>query len=287
MPIAAVAINRNPPRTSWEAELQLKFARHQNRSVLVSRQHRGPLVVQKALYPEGDAVCHTIILHPPGGVASGDKLKINAELAHDAHALLTVPGAGKWYKAGNGVGAFQHIELRAYDNAVLEWLPQETIIYNAAQAEWHTKIELAESANYAGWEIICLGRQACGETFNEGQLHQRLQIYRSDRLIWGEYSTLKGGDTLMTSPVGLRNCPVFANFVIAAGATPQSVLESCRTLSPEDGGYHGVTALPEVFVSRYIGHSAQAARHYFEALWAELRPWYAGIAAQRPRIWNT
>lgn len=271
---------------TWEAELNLGFTRREGRSLLTRRSHRGPLVVQKSLHPEGDAICHAIILHPPGGVAGGDRLKINIGVGENAHALLTTPGAGKWYKA-NGAEAAQHIELCAHENAILEWLPQENIVYDAAQVIWDTRVDLAESARYAGWEITCLGRQACGEQFRMGSLRQRLQIYRASRLIWGEHTNLKGGDQLLASPVGLRGCPVSATFVVAAGATSQQLLESCRAVSPEDDGRVGVTALPEIFVGRYLGHSAQAARHYFEALWAVLRPSYAGVAVQRPRIWNT
>lgn len=281
--IAAINPGSSP---SWEAELHLGFTRRGERSVLASRTHHGPLVVQKPLYPEGDAVCHAIILHPPGGVAGGDQLRIGADVADSAHALLTTPGAGKWYKANGGV-ASQHLEFRVHEHAVLEWLPQETIVYDAAQAAWHARVDLAESARYAGWEITCLGRQACGEQFRQGWLRQHLQVYRCGRLIWGEYASLQGGDRLLASAAGLHGCPVFATFVVAAGAVPAPVLEACRAAVPADGGRVGVTALPQLFVGRYLGHSAQAARHYFEALWAELRPWYAGMAAQRPRIWNT
>ncbi len=271
---------------SWEAELTLGFVRRHQRSVLARRHHRGPLVVQKALYPEGDAICHAIILHPPGGVAGGDQLKMSVDVGIDAHALLTTPGAGKWYKA-NGAEASQHLALTVADNAVLEWLPQESIVYDAARVIWDTKVNLSDFARYAGWEITCLGRQACGEKFGSGRLRQGLQIYRSSHLIWGEHGIVSGGDALLTSLVGLRGCPVYATFVVAAGMITPQLLDACRSMAASDGGQVGVSALPEIFVGRYLGHSAQAARQYFEALWAVLRPWYAGVASERPRIWNT
>ncbi|MDX8399915.1 MAG: urease accessory protein UreD [Gallionellaceae bacterium] len=280
-------VELNPSgHAAWEAELILGFSRRDARSLLTQRSHRGPLVVQKSLHPEGEGICHAIILHPPGGVAGGDRLKIQASVGEGAHALLTTPGAGKWYKA-NGAEATQKIELSADEDAVLEWLPQENILYDAAQVTWDARVDLAESARYAGWEITCFGRQACGEQFREGKLRQSLQIYRASRLIWGEHASLQGGDKLLSSPAGLRGCPVSATFVVAAGVTPAHILESCRAVVPSDAGRVGVTALPEVFVGRYLGHSAQEARHYFEALWAILRPTYASAAAQRPRIWNT
>lgn len=280
---AALSAATPPP---WEAELQLEFVSRAGRSLLAKRAHRGPLVVQKPLYPEGDKVCHAIVLHPPGGVAGGDQLQLRTQVAAGAHALLTTPGAGKWYKA-NGAQAAQRIAFSLEERAVLEWLPQETIVYDAAQVIWQTQVDLAASACYAGWEITCLGRQASGERFAAGALRQQLRICRAGRLLWNEQGRIAGSDRLLDSPAGLRGCPVFATFVVAAGAVPAAVLEACRSVVPEDGAHAGVTALPELFVGRYLGHHAQAARQYFEALWALLRPWYAGMAARRPRIWNT
>ncbi len=273
-------------RTPWHAELHLGFSERDGRTILSHRDHRGPLAIQKMLYPEGDGVCHAIILHPPGGLAGGDKLEINITAAAKAHALLTTPGAGKWYKA-NGASASQRVVIDVADNALIEWLPQETIVYDAAEAEWRGEVQLAATARYAGWEIICLGRQACGEQFRQGQLRQSLKIYRDNRIIWGEHANLKGSDRLLNSAAGLRGQPVFATFVVAAGLLPPALLEQCRAVTADDDGLTCVTALPEIFVGRYLGRSTQSARHYFEKIWALLRPWYAGMAAQRPRIWNT
>ncbi len=225
----------NALNSPWEAELNLRFSRRDGHSLLASRSHRGPLVVQKPLYPEGKSICHAIILHPPGGIAGGDRLSLNVDVESDAHALLTTPGAGKWYKA-NGREASQHLGFRVHENAILEWLPQENIVYDDAQAVWNARVDLAESACYAGWEIICLGRQACGEQFRTGNLRQNLRIYRSSRLIWGEHANLKGGDNLLTSAAGLRGSPVTATFVVAAGTTPTHVQESCRAVLPDDDG---------------------------------------------------
>src|SRR5258708_2362269 len=82
---------------AWKAELGLRFGRVGARSVLLEKRSDGPLVVQKPLYPEGDSVCHAIVVHPPGGIAGGDELHLDVKAAAGAHALLTTPGAGKRY----------------------------------------------------------------------------------------------------------------------------------------------------------------------------------------------
>jgi urease accessory protein len=270
----------------WHAKLQLRFARRQQRTVLVERQHFGPLVVQKALYPEGDGICHAVIVHPPGGIAGGDCLQLELTLDEGAHALLTTPGAGKWYKA-NGLLASQQLQFRVADNAVLEWLPQETIFFDAARVCMHTQVQLAGNARYVGWEVLCFGRRAAGEKFDSGHWRQRVEIFRDDLLIWGDYADVAGGDSIFKSAVGMAGRSVIGRLVIAAGVTPPDVLEQCRAVTTENNDLFGVTALPDIFVATCLGDSAENVRAYFLKLWEILRPWYAGVPAQRPRIWNT
>src|SRR5262245_11582405 len=111
---------------SWRAELALSFEHRAGRTVLAARRHTGPLVVQKPLYPEGAGVCHAIVVHPPAGIAGGDELEISADAAPRAHALLTTPGAGRWYRSA-GPWARQALAFEVGDGACVEWLPQETI----------------------------------------------------------------------------------------------------------------------------------------------------------------
>jgi urease accessory protein len=100
-----------PLDLSWLASLELAFARRDAATILARRRHAGPLRVQKPLYPEDESVCHAIVLHPPAGIAGGDRLRIDCTPDAAAHALLTTPGAGKWYRA-NGLGAEQTVNLK-------------------------------------------------------------------------------------------------------------------------------------------------------------------------------
>lgn len=96
----------------WRAGLTLGFAPgHAGRTVLRERAHYGPMLVQRALYPEGPQVCHVAILHPPSGIAGGDALEIRVDVAGGARAALTTPGATRWYKS-NGRQASQDVHLR-------------------------------------------------------------------------------------------------------------------------------------------------------------------------------
>jgi urease accessory protein len=274
----------------WEAKLNLVFERQNGRSFLAKNLHVGPLVLQKTLYPEGEEVCHGVVIHPPGGVAGGDALTLNVSLSDGVSCLLTTPGAGKWYKA-NGHDATQSLKFDVQNNACFEWLPQENILFDGAQVKFSAEINLDKEAKYAGWEILCFGRQAQGEIWQSGSMHQNLAIRRNKALIWRECGALKPQHKLIKSMMGLAGNAVSASFVVAAGVVPQQILAACRAvevnLALDMHARYGVTALPEIFSARYVGQSAQSARQYFEQLWQILRPWYAARKVVRPRIWNT
>lgn len=269
----------------WQAKLELGFDRRDQRSFLAHRLHYGPLVVQKSLHPEGEGVCHAVVVHPPGGVAGGDALQLHVTVADGAHALLTTPGAGKWYKA-NGAPATQDLSFDLSAGATLEWFPQENILFDAAQVRFGAQVNLAADAKFAAWEVVCLGRQAQKEAWFTGHYQLNAQIRRAGKLIWNECAFLNADDVLKSSQVGLANAEVFATFVICAGAVPVELVQACREIVLEHA-QTGITALPEVLCIRYVGHASQQAKHYFEACWLLLRPWYAGREVVRPRIWNT
>lgn len=274
----------------WHAHLQLTFANEQARTYLAKKRHIGPLVLQKTLHPEGEEVCHGVIVHPPGGVAGGDALKLTVQLDAQANVLLTTPGAGKWYKA-NGLNASQHLEVELANYACLEWLPQENILFNGAAVQLSAEVHLAEHAHFASWEITCFGRQAQGEHWHHGHYQQGIRIYRQGRLIWQERAHHTADSVLMQSRVGLAGHAVNATFIVVAGKVPDDLLNTCRSMEfnkdMDPLARVGMTALPEVFCARYVGQSSQTAKHYFEALWGCLRPWYLQKSATRPRIWNT
>ncbi len=274
--------------TGWRAALALAYERRGARTVLASRSHDGPLVVQKPLYPEGDAACHTIVVHPPGGIAGGDELEIEARLHGGAHALLTTPGATRWYKA-NGLGARQRLRLDVATGGCLEWLPQENLLFDAARATLDTDIALAEGARYLGWEIVSFGRVASGERFAGGALRQTTTVRIADRLVWNERAILDAGDRQFGSAVGLAGATVTGTLLVAGAAIPASAVERCRELADDVAAEDraGVSNLPQVFVARYLGASAERCRALFAAVWAALRPAALGRVACLPRIWRT
>lgn len=273
-------------RFGWEARLKLDFARRAEGTALVGCRHSGPLRVQKALYPEGREVCQAIVLHPPGGVVGGDSLQIEVSAAAGAQALLTTPGASKWYRSG-GRGARQELTVCVDEGAVVEWLPQETIVFDGAEATMQTRVSLTPGGLYCGWEVSCLGRMACGERFRRGLLVWATRIERQRRPLWMERGRLCGNSPWLDAAAGLAGRPVSATLLLAGRAVEGSWLAACRDLPVSDGVLTGVSALPEVLIARCLAYEVEAARAWLLDVWKLLRPAVLGRVAVPPRIWNT
>lgn len=271
----------------WSANLSLGFTVRATRTVLTHRRHDGPLQVQRPFYPPGDRACHVYVLHPPGGVVGGDALTIQVEVGRGAHALLTTPAAGKLYRS-DGPCAQLSQELRVAGGAWLEWLPQETIAFDGARAASATRVELAGSAGFIGWEILCLGRLAAGERFTHGAFTQRFEIRRDGLPLWWERNALAGGTPALGAPWGLAGRSVVATLV-AVGRASATLLAELRASLHAAGvdGEFAVSQLREALVCRYLGHSAEQARAGFTGAWRLLRPALWGVEATPPRIWAT
>ena len=272
-----------PLVSSWKASLALGFSFEQQRTRLTHRSHDGPLLVQKPLYPEGDEVCHAIVVHPPGGIAGGDELRVEGDVRGRASALLTTPGAAKWYRSA---GPWASQELKFKVAGALEWLPQEAIVFDGARARSGCEIELAAGASFIGWDLVCLGRTGSGERFSRGSYRSSIRVRREGRLLWLERGRIDGGGKLLDSPAGLGGDPVFGTLFACAPSLSQELLNETRKIEPESGR-GAVTLLPGILLARYLGGSTEAARRYFVALWRVLRPALLGREAIEPRIWQT
>ena len=268
--------------TGWRAELSLGFRQAQGRTILAERSRRGPLAVQRALYPEAD-LCHVYLLHPPGGVAGGDLLNISIQVKDGASALITTPGATKFYRSV-APRAFVRQSLKIMAGS-LEWLPQENILFPGAKVGLATHLELSADAKFIGWEINCLGRPVIDEPFDPGQAIFESDVVREglpllcERLVINDAIDLAG-------PAGLRNQPVFGNFYATiSDDTPTEPLAqiTAEFQRPE----LGITLVDGLLIARYLGNSTETARRLFETLWQTLRPMILNRNPCVPRIWNT
>lgn len=269
--------------SSWLAQLDLVYAKRYDKTVIAQRKHLGPLTIQRPFYPEGD-VCHSYILHPPGGVVGGDRLQLRVTVESGAHALITTPASTKFYRS-DGATAWQQQQFAVAKGGVLEYLPQDTILFDACRVNTTTRIELDEQARFAGWEIVCQGRPASGEQFRHGQCRQAYEIYRRGKPLVIERTHLRGSSELQGARWGLADYSVLGTMLIT-DANAQ-LLTLAREINVEGTALFSATLMNDVLVCRYLGWQGIEARECFARVWSAVRADWCGRAACRPRIWDT
>jgi urease accessory protein len=255
----------------------------------VERRHSGPLTVQKALYPEGEHICHAVIVHPPGGIAGGDELLFEIDLEANSSAVVTTPAAAKWYKAPL-LQCRQQVRIRLAQGATLDWLPQENIFFNATRVESAFTLQIDAGATAMGWEIAVLGRRASAEQWAEGSLRCLTSIQRTDGLpLWFERLALDACDSFRTAPQGLFGYSVFGTlWAVGPGCTVARAEELASNLPFKAGLRAGVTCLPGgILLIRGLADTVEPLRQMMVDCWLRLRPQVHGLQSHRLRLWAT
>ena len=274
---------------SWHAQLSLDYALERERSV-VRYRHEGPIRILQSLYPEGDAVCHNVLVHPPGGFVGGDVMDIHISVAQRSHGLITTPGATRFYRTAQGV-SINAMTARLEDGARLEWLPQESLAYPGCDALNQLTIHLAPSAECMAWDVTALGLDAAQAPFSSGRYVQHMEMPG----VWLERGVIDALDQrLMTSPLGLAGQRCMASLLFAAGSplTPQRVqaaLESaqaCLDDSPLKLTAGVTLAAPQVLVLRALAPMTEPAVLLLRRVWAAWRETLWGLPGQPSRLWS-
>jgi len=272
----------------WLAELKLSFESDGRRTILSERKHVGPLIIQKPFYPEGE-VCHIYLIHPPGGIVGGDELNLTVKLKDKAHALITTPAATKFYR-GNDFEAKQEQNIEVHAGCKMEWLPQETIFFSGCEAKTKTIIHLEDDAQFIGWEIVCLGRPASKEIFEQGYCRQVIEVWRDNKPAVIERSFLQGGDDLLDASWGMQGFTVLGTMIITS--TEKHVLDAVRR-NIEEQNLDNIdiklssTLINDVLICRVLANQAEVARMSFISIWKALRLQVMQRSAVAPRIWFT
>ena len=272
----------------WHGHLQLDYHRDGDTTRAHDR-HDGPLRVLQRLYPEGPAICHHVLVHPPGGMVAGDTLAIDITLAEGSHALLTTPGAARFYRS-SGAPAVQTLHARVADGARLEWLPLETLAYSGCLGENRLRFELAAGAQTLGWDVLALGLPAAGEPFERGRFTQHIEIPGH----WLERGAIAADDhLLLDSPLGLAGHRVMGTLWLAAGsalptALRESLLEAAREADTPPTLAAGATAPDDTLVLlRVLADRVEPLMDLLKRVRGRWRELAWGLTSGAPRIWRT
>lgn len=275
---------------TWHAQLDIDYRFEQQRSV-ARHTHQGPLRVLQSLYPEGDAVCHNVLVHPPGGLVGGDTLNITITASGAAHGLITTPGATRLYRSA-GEAAVQRTHITLNEQARLEWLPLEGIAYNQCLAENHLTLSLAPQAECIGWDVTALGLPRANLPFQQGSFLQHLEVPG----LWLERGRVDAADTrLMNGPLGLAGHRCMASLFFVTG-TPlergrrETGLELARQIIDAHGLRHTAGATcpnGQVMLVRVLSPLVEPAMQLLSQIWVSWRAHFWQLPAVRPRIWAT
>ena len=274
----------------WHAQLDLDYRLEAGRTV-ARHLHKGPLRILQSLYPEGDAICHNVLVHPPGGLVGGDTLDLNISVATGAHGLVTTPGATRFYRS-DGELALQRTAIHVATDARMEWLPLEAIAYNGCLAENRLTLTLAPGAELLGWDVTALGLPFAGKPFESGHFCQHLEVPG----VWLERANIKALDALLlNSPLGLAGHRCFATLFFMAGSKldrkrRQEALDAARGVVEAHTlcATAGVTSPDgQVVLVRVLAPVVEPAMALLRAVWLAWRSHFWQLDVTSPRIWST
>ena len=273
----------------WHASLQLDYSRAASQRTIAHFRHDGPLRILQSLYPEGDAVCHNVMVHPPGGLVGGDTLDIGVSVATGAHGLVTTPGASRFYRSAGEV-ALQRVHARLAPASRLEWLPLEALAYSDCLARNEAVFDLQGDAELLSWDVTALGLPHAGEPFVKGEFRQHLEIPG----VWLERARIAADDTrLLDGPLGLAGRRCMATLFFASGrpigrARREQALDVARALIEAHAlrADAGATSPHEqVLVVRVLAPVVEPAMGLLRQIRGAWREALWQLPATAPRIW--
>ncbi|MBF6058889.1 urease accessory protein UreD [Thiomicrorhabdus heinhorstiae] len=273
-------------KSGWKGFLSFTLVHQWNKTVVKDKQHFGPLVLQRPYYQEPDRPT-ILVIHPPGGLVSGDQLMIKVTMQPGSKGLISTPAATKFYRSlGKTTTQTQSVEVS--ENCDLEWLPQETLFFDRVNAE-NTLVFNLQSADcrLIAWDIVGLGRPAMQENFRQGFLTQSLTINLSGSPIFIDRFCLSGEDELLDSAFALGGATLMATMLFYHPDVKVLQQLKERLLNKSWAGLCGITLLENVLVLRTLDCDLEEIKARLIEAWQTARLSVIGVEPVYPRIWRT
>lgn len=244
--------------------------------------YRDPL---KVLFPRGDVPTAALVT-TGGGLFGGDIYDIDIHLEENAKAMVTAQAAEKVYRS-SGPDCEIHVNLKVDEGAVLEWLPQETILFDQARFRRKTTLDLSSKAQALVGEIIVFGRLASGEEIDQGLLREAWEIKIDDTLIWADALHMEDNFQRQLNHVSAFGGARAIATCVFAGPNAAEQLEAARGFLKEfDGVRLGATAVNGIVICRWLAKDPYQLRKAFGSFWADFRHHTLGRENSLPRLWQ-
>ncbi|HUO23257.1 MAG TPA: urease accessory protein UreD [Caulobacteraceae bacterium] len=246
----------------------------------------------KTLFQQGSAKIRfcarsgeAVLINTAGGLAEGDRLSWGATLDDGARQTITTQACEKVYRGArrerDGVepGAPSRVDsrLEVGAGARLDWLPQETILFDHARLERQLEADLAEDGQLLAVEAVVLGRRAMGEVAARARLHDRWRVRRAGRTIFADDTRLYGTVAPTLEPALLDGAGAYASILLAAPGA-EAWLDPVRALLPARAG---ASAWDGKLFCRILAQDGRALRRALVPVLTTLRD-----GAPLPRLWS-
>lgn len=228
------------------------------------------------------AAPEAVLANTSGGIAGGDSLTVDVTVGPAGDGTVAGQAAEKVYRS-LGAAATIDTRLTVADGARLEWLPQETILFDGARLNRTIAVDLAPDASVLLAETLVFGRRAQGETFQSGALRDRWRIDRGGKPVWRDALVVAGGDPAFAAAPGFAGKRALATLIFA-GPDAASLLEMARDALPP-GEASGATLVRGLLVARLLAEEAGELKHDLGGLVAALRARAFDRPARPPRVW--
>ncbi|WP_245297134.1 MULTISPECIES: urease accessory protein UreD [Rhodomicrobium] len=240
----------------------------------------------KVLLPriDGQDLREAVFLNTTGGIAGGDRLRFEVSASGDATFTATTQTAERVYRAIDAAGRVE-TRIEARDAATLEWLPQETILFDRGRLHRSTEVRLSHSARLIAMDWLLLGRSASGETVRSGAFRDNWRVFRDGRLVWADALRLDGDIAGLASRAALLGGHTAIATILYGAADAAGQLDRARDLLARPGCKAGATVVNGLMICRFAAKAAAELRAAVSDFLRAFRDGLDGFAAPLPRVW--
>ncbi len=248
------------------------------RTLLSENYQSGSAKLRFPRPPSGDPFA-AVLINTAGGITGGDRFSWRIAVGPNASAAVAGQAAERIYRRTAGDAVVETV-LGVADGGSLDWLPQETILFDRSSLKRTLTADVAPTARLLAVEPVVLGRTAMGETIRDVTVRDSWRIRRDGRLVFADGLRFDGDTTLTLAGAATGNGARALATVVLVAPEAESAIDRARAALIESSSEAGVSAWNGMLVARLIAIDGQALRADLIRLIETLR------GRPMPRVWN-